>query len=928
MIYTLIIIIVLYLYLSSKRKKKSPSLDSKIRKPRETGIRPGDIGVSPEENEACIKEIRKFFLHLQNLKSDYFRYSDCKKIKNDYFDLYQKLENYKYKSISISNSNGFQSTYFDLENLRNNWNREYVHKTLINNKKYFDNIDGKSLDHQQRIAVAVDEDNNLVLAGAGSGKTLVVSAKVKFLVEKKDIKPNEILLISFTKKAAQEMEDRINRMISTPVQAYTFHRLGLEIITTSNRKRPDVYEDMMPFINNYFKENILKNDQELKNIITFFGNYLYVPKDLEKLDSVGEAYDFYKGLDLETIKSKVEKKGKRLKKDKITIQGEIVKSLEEVMIANFLYLNGVKYTYEKAYPHDPQDNYRKQYRPDFYLDDYDIYIEHFGITQDNRAPWLSKIEEEKYLDGIRWKRMLHHEHGTKLLETYSYFNTEGVLYKVLDGLLKTHGVVYKKVDYYEIYENLLNQEKNYSFMELKSLIKTFITLFKSKGYSIDDFPRLVQENDKIAHAFLEDRANLFLKVIEPIFYQYEKMLKETKQIDFNDMINMATKIVKNESELNYRYIIVDEYQDISFSRFNLIKEIKNKTNAKIMAVGDDWQSIYRFAGSDLDLFTNFNEYLGYSELLKIEKTYRNAQELIDIAGRFIMVNPKQIKKDLTSDKSLRNPIRIIGYDLSVDIAVKKAIDEIVERYSQDTEILILGRNNFDIDILKGSDFFKIYKKKDTVTLFCPEYPKLKMPFLSVHRSKGLEADNVIVLNLTNKLVGFPNQISDDPLLSLVQTNSDGFVYGEERRLFYVALTRTRSSVYLIAPDRMQSVFIKELIEKFNICFEKSTLTASIQENPKCPFCLTGHLVIREKDTGTNFLGCSNFPLCEKTFNEIEILNNRIICNLCGGYMVKRKGRYGEFYGCSNYYYCKNTLQIDNQDAEDDLVIDHYLENKD
>ncbi|NMB96771.1 MAG: hypothetical protein GYA02_09205, partial [Clostridiaceae bacterium] len=101
-----------------------------------------------------------------------------------------------------------------------------------------------------------------------------------------------------------------------------------------------------------------------------------------------------------------------------------------------------------------------------------------------------------------------------------------------------------------------------------------------------------------------------------------------------------------------------------------------------------------------------------------------------------------------------------------------------------------------------------------------------------------------------------------------------------------------------------------------------------QENPKCPFCLTGHLVIREKDTGTNFLGCSNFPLCEKTFNEIEILNNRIICNLCGGYMVKRKGRYGEFYGCSNYYYCKNTLQIDNQDAEDDLVIDHYLENKD
>lgn len=284
--------------------------------------------------------------------------------------------------------------------------------------------------------------------------------------------------------------------------------------------------------------------------------------------------------------------------------------------------------------------------------------------------------------------------------------------------MKANGVGFSKVDYDQVYRNLFTENGDKYFTEFKKLIQTFIGLFKSKGYSLDIFKQMHLDTRSIENEFLRKRTDLFLSIVKPIYEKYQEYLKDSDQIDFNDMINLATEIVKDgESGLHLKYIIIDEYQDISMSRFKLIREIKNQTNAKVLCVGDDWQSIYRFAGSDIDLFTSFENYFGYSELLKIEKTYRNSQELINIAGKFIMSNPKQIKKDLRSDKHHSNPVRILAYDKRHDWnylhSIEKAIDEIVYLNGESTEILILGRNNFDINVFgeDGTDNDKSKEKE-------------------------------------------------------------------------------------------------------------------------------------------------------------------------------------------------------------------------
>ena len=866
-------------------------------------------------------EIKKFKQEIEELRKDYITYIQRDKIKDKYKGLYNSLSDKMLPDEGVLRD--FVETYFSLDELIKKWNEDFVNIELSLNEDIFNNIDGKSLDEQQRRAVVVDEMNNLVLAGAGSGKTLTISAKVKYLVDRKNVKPDEILLISFTRKAAEEMRERIANKLDIEIESMTFHKLGLDIITRYIKARPEVSDNLSKVINIYFKKNIYKDNKQLNLLLSLFGYYLHIPKDLSEFKNLGESYDFYKSIDLETMRSKVDRRKeirdeiKRQKQDKQTIQGEIVKSLEELMIANFLFLNGIDYIYEYKYPYEQQNKYRKKYRPDFYLPEYDIYIEHFGISEDGRTPWLSKIEEKKYLKGMSWKRLEHKRHGTKLLETYSYYNKKGILLSELERILKREGVEFGEINASDLYKEIIDSKENRYFEEFIKLVSSFIQLFKSNGYGENEFDELKEKVNVIDNKFLVQRSNLFLDIVKPIYTGYEGYLRENGLIDFNDMINKATDIVKDGYLMfDYKYIIIDEYQDISMNRYKLIKAIRDRTNAKVMCVGDDWQSIYRFAGSDINLFTNFEKYFGYHELLRIEKTYRNSQELIDIAGNFVMKNPNQLRKNLKSDKRNSNPIRIINYAFDIYGTLKKVIDEIIYLYGENTKITVLGRNRFDIDFLKdskkNSDMkLRLIESGNDKIIKYKGYPELQINYLTVHRSKGLEADNIIVINLENKLVGFPNKISDDPVLSLVLTDSDDFEFAEERRLFYVALTRTKNTTYLLAPDYKQSVFVEELMEEFDIKCEYSNETNSIIENPNCPKCQKGYLLVRKNNrNGSEFLGCSNYPLCDYQSKYLEIMDSQIECNSCGGYMVKRESRYGEFYGCTNYPYCQNKLSIE------------------
>lgn len=870
--------------------------------------------------ESLHQSINAFNAEYSAIRAHYISKSEETALISKWNSLYSEILRYRLSSKhkSFDEIECFKAEYVSIGDTCRRANENFIQSESIKHNFFFSNIDGKSLDEQQRNAVIADDDRILVLAGAGSGKTLTIAAKVKYLCEIKKVNPQEILLISFTRKSAQEMTERIRDKLGINTEATTFHKLGLDIIKNADGYRPEVADEgaLNQFIHNFFENDLLHYPDLVKKLTEYFTYYIEIPTKIEDCSSLGELYEKEKNADLETLKYKYERE-KFIRKESVekaqthtTLKNEKVKSLEETKIANFLFMHGVNYEYERLYPFESDDPKRKAYRPDFYLTDYDIYLEHFGVSKNKRVPWLSPVEEKKYLEGIRWKRELHKQNGTKLIETYSYYSSEGILLKKLEELLLSNGVKFRNRDFIDVFNTVYASKSNKYFSEFIKLCCTFITLFKSNNYRIDEIETLrkkyfSEEND----LFLRERTNLFLDVIKSLLFEYQKYLSENKAIDFSDMINNAADRVMSGCDIPlYKYLIVDEYQDVSISRFNFLKAIADRTDAKVFCVGDDWQSIYRFAGSDVSLFTDFEKFFGYTKVLKIEKTYRNSQQLIDEASRFIIKNPLQLHKELRSDKRLPYPLVFWGFDDDPKLELQKAICKIVSEFGKDSSILLLGRTNYDIDIAEDTGLFKIVCRSGRETLEYIPLPELKIEFLTVHKSKGLEADNVIILNFKNDKLGFPNQIADDEVLNLVLTNAESYEFAEERRLFYVAITRTKNRTFVLTDNKNPSPFLKEFTESESVCFV-SVRDRKADGQTNCPYCKTGTL-LKVESGGNSFVGCSNYPRCRYTMRDATILSNPKRCPSCGGFLVKRKNRNGHwFIGCSNYPYCEYTEEI-------------------
>lgn len=312
---------------------------------------------------------------------------------------------------------------------------------------------------------------------------------------------------------------------------------------------------------------------------------------------------------------------------------------------------------------------------------------------------------------------------------------------------------------------------------LKKLIFTFINLYKSNYNDINYLLNLYQKSHFIN--------KIYFKIILEIYHIYNQELKASNLYDFNDMIKIATNnINNNQIKTNYKYIIIDEFQDTSLNRFKLINAIIKQNNAKIFVVGDDYQSIYRFTGCNLDIFLNFNKLVNNLNIINLDYNYRNPKEIIDVANSFIMKNKNQIKKETICLKNINKPIKICFYKNK-----RTAIEKILKYI--DTKYLILGRNN------KDEDLFNVQDK----------------PFLTIHKSKGLEEDNIILISLTNNNNSLPSKIKNHKIINKI-IKTDYYPYEEERRLFYVALTRTRNNIYLLVPKSNYSIFIKELMKNY------------------------------------------------------------------------------------------------------------------
>ena len=476
-------------------------------------------------------------------------------------------------------------------------------------------VEGQKLDHQQMACVVKDPHSHLVIAGAGTGKTTTILGKVKYLLATGSVLPQEILILSFTNAAATEMKNRLLKETNQSIYVATFHKLGYDIIRRADKITPSISQkDIRSFT--------------LEDLVRLAKNPAYQAKLMFYLlfNRVQERSEF-------DFKSESEYQDYLETNPPTTILEERVKSYGEMVIANYLTQHGIRYEYEIAYPIDTRTEEYGQYHPDFYLPDYNLYIEYFGIDRKGNVPGYfsgkGKLSaSEAYQEGMRWKRSIHKEHGTTLIECYAYEHFEGVLIESLEKKLLQAGVQLKELSLQDLISKTGDSEKNV-FSALADTVSTVISLCRNRKNTSSDLLSLCKRE--------MPNQMILAELTAPILDDYEKYLKENGLVDFTDMLNRAEELTASNAFINkFKYVIVDEYQDISSAQYRLLNTMRKQEDYTLFCVGDDWQSIYRFAGSDIGYILNFDQYWGDSELSRIETTYRFSQRLIDVSGSFVM----------------------------------------------------------------------------------------------------------------------------------------------------------------------------------------------------------------------------------------------------------------------------------------------------
>ena len=684
-------------------------------------------------------------------------------------------------------------------------NEAVIESRLEQNREFFDHCLTYPLDQQQRRSIVSEEDNCLVVSSAGSGKTSSIIGKVKYLIERKGIAPERLLLVSYTNKAAAELTERMG---IEGLRGYTFHKLALDLIGKVTGQKPSICDNTDALFVKIYHE-LLKDKKFQEAVVEYFIDYQVQEEEWEKRRN-------------ERRQNLAEQKLTRLKALLPDMDGNTiyVKSRQEEKICFALSSLGVRFRYEEAYEHQISDEMHSQYKPDFsiyYEKDgktQRIYLEHFGVDEHGLVPtWFAKdrgitYEEanQRYGDGITWKKAVHEKFETVLLTTTS---ADFHYYDIRDKLRKQlteKGVPTELKSDEELYSMVLpkNSKKEKAFIRL---VVTFVTLLKSSCKSIQEILREVGD----------ERSEFIIKrIFQPVFERYVNALKTSGQIDFTDAILWATQLCRDSHPVAYDYIIVDEFQDISVDRYHFLKVLRDSNPpAKLYCVGDDWQSIYRFSGSDMALFNQFADFFGATEINKIETTYRFGEPLVSLSSRFIQRNKAQITKNIRPfNPQAKTALAFYAYERN---QYCETINQLIASIPADKSIFLLGRYSFDDYYLSFT-----YQSVKEGARFYYMISGRKIEFLTVHKSKGLEADYVIILQCNKDIYGFPSQVSDDPVLDYVLTKSDQFPYGEERRLFYVAITRAKEKTIVLYDQRFPSVFVDEFMHPEKMTEESYT----------------------------------------------------------------------------------------------------------
>ncbi|NMC61479.1 MAG: UvrD-helicase domain-containing protein [Candidatus Methanofastidiosa archaeon] len=779
-----------------------------------------------ERGNNRIKEIKN------NVEEDdgYLIYSKKIKITEEIQELQKSFDLiYSSNFLPIDTRNNAENSIKISQNVLSeidSFNNNFIERQKKEHSELFKSS-GIELDDDQKRAVITDDKYNLVVAGAGSGKTEVLISRIAYLTqrEKDRIKPERILALAFQAKAKEEIKERLDKRYGVDIEIRTFHSLGNKILddyaNETGSKRPNLIDELTryggheKYIQKIFNTEIVnkENNHLREDIINFmkrYGDNEVIRKE-EGL-SRAEFFKYQRSLRYTTL------------------DGTSVKSESERKIMNFFLthkLNGehINIVYESPADWMEYTNTMGHLitpKPDFYFPVFDLYLEHWAINSRGKVPdWFEgKNPTEIYIENMNKKKEKFIENNKILIETSEAdFEKEFIdnilKERFLNALKKVNPEINYKIEplsYNEIIGKVWGECREF-VKYLPRNISKFIRIAKTYNLSALDIER------KLDSSKWSPRQIYFARIALKIFEKYQESLGEN--IDFEDMINDAIKYLKeNESfyQNTYDHILVDEYQDISTQRYKLINQIMKKNpNAKLFCVGDDWQSIMGFAGSNVDLFINFGEYFGNHARTDLGKNYRSIKSIVDTGASIIKNNKNYLEKKTTSNSDVIKPI--IVYLISHSKKYRNNYYKQMAWHCLNEIKEIKKKEN-----IPYSDFMillrirRVYKLRNALNKYAE---KLDIPItevgigncvrvMTVHKSKGLQSKYVFILNVDKDMYGFPCEIEDSNILEPAKDNNNHMRKEEERRLFYVALTRAKEGVFIYTQKCVESQFISEL----------------------------------------------------------------------------------------------------------------------
>lgn len=658
----------------------------------------------------------------------------------------------------------------------------------------------------------VSEDKRLlVLAGAGSGKTKTLLQKIIYLIEEKGVSPTNILAITFTKNATNEMIDRL--IISADRSGDYEKTLSDKRLSKENKDKQRLFQvKKYKWIDGLtvrtfhsFCYNILRNYgvNEFDNKFRIIGDEKRDEEDeLSKHVAPETVFEVFHKLVIEQcadtefllrlkryildyIIDKIHLKkadGKYSSKDGkyfTSLDGTKVRSKSEQFIADWLYRHSIKYEYE------PLLNVKDfSFHPDFYIPEANLYIEHVSDKS-----FSLKDKEEQFEKG-----------HLLLVKTFESMTKDSAfLNHSLDKIVKNR----LPSNYHETVSLHYKEEFNGYHEDVKDFIVQIIRItdmIKVENISID---KILADAKKDQH----ERVRNFYELAIPIVKKYNHYSTDKSYLDFNDLILRCTSLFQNHVDISnkykskYQYILVDEFQDVNNLQVELIKLLLTD-QTQLFCVGDDWQSIYGFRGSNIAYIVDFEKYFANAKVIKLNLNYRSTQNIVGASNEVIKHNKFKVEKDIHASKKSEHKI-VVYSGSSEEENIQFCFDKV-------KELLDDGLTNDDIMFLyrRSKMYFPYF------TRFKNEGVRIQSK--TIHAAKGLEAKVVFIIGLTEGNGGFPDIWLEDRIFQVIKKANHDLLMEEERRLFYVAITRAKDKLFLITDKGNESSFLKEIPDIFTV----------------------------------------------------------------------------------------------------------------